>query len=75
MTEDVQKKFLLWSYNEILKNVWAQDQGYEQRMAKILARANMGSMILLGTDEQRDELFNGLTPEGQQEILNFDTSV
>jgi hypothetical protein len=70
MTEEEQTQYLQWCFEEILKNVWSDDPDYDRRMANILARANLGYMVLTGTDEMREELFQAFDPAFRANIKN-----
>jgi DNA-binding transcriptional regulator YbjK len=65
-------KFAAWASAEILENVWAKDADAEQKLAAILARANMGYMTLTADDKGLNELFDALIPEAQKAIQEMD---
>jgi hypothetical protein len=66
MDEILQKQFVAWCLQEILKHAWEGDKG--TALAIIHGRANVALAILLGSDEDREEVWKGFLPEYKTQI-------
>ena len=66
MDEILQKQFMTWALREIINSCWSENK--EEAIGIILGKATAALSVLLGTDEDRRELWDEFLPECKTQI-------
>ena len=71
MDDVTTQRFLLWSLDEICRNAATEDRDTDIRMSTILARAHMAQAALLGSEEDKKDLWRALQPQIKEQVASL----